>query len=182
MRRLTASLILVSLFVFGGCATYKQDLERAEKHYSANEYEPALALFRVLEDDLDSLTPGDQARYAYLRGMTDFRLSALAVSGSGVADPKKAYRSNARHWLAYAAATEKATPGGLTQEEKTRLDETLNDLNREVYGGGETTDSAPADGSATPAGSSAPAATNGAPVKPAPGAPAGQPSMGGMPR
>lgn len=187
MRRLTASLILVSLFVFGGCATYKQDLERAEKHYAANEYEPALALFRVLEDDLDSLTPGDQARYAYLRGMTDFRLSALAVSGSGAADPKKAYRSNARHWLAYASATEKATPGGLTQEEKTRLDETMNDLNREVYGGGDSVTDPPADGSATPAGSnapasgSAPAGTNGAPVKPAPGAPSGQPSMGGMP-
>ena len=175
MRRLTASLILASLFVFGGCATYKQDLERAEKHYSANEYEPALALFRVLEDDLDSLSPGDQARYAYLRGMTDFRLSALAVSGSGVSDPKKSYRMNARHWLAYAAATEKATPGGLTAEEKTRLDETLNDLNREVYGGAESVDTPPPDGSATPAATSAP----NAPKPPPP--PAGQPSMGGMP-
>src|SRR5262249_38604709 len=103
MRRFAAGFVLASLLVSPGCATYKQDLEREEKHYAENQYEQALALFRVLEADTDSLSPGDQARYAYLRGMTDFRLAALAVSGSGVADPKKAFRSNARHWLAVAA-------------------------------------------------------------------------------
>jgi hypothetical protein len=173
MRRLLATMILASLFALGGCATYKQDLERAEKHYGENHFEQALAVFRVLEEDMDSLTPGDQARYAYLRGMTDFRLSALAVSGSGMADPKKSFRMNARHWLAVAAATEKSTPGGLTQDEKTRLDETLNDLNREVYGGADTAPDASGTAAASAAPSSAPA-----PVKPAGSA---QPSMGGMP-
>lgn len=179
MRRLAATLVLASLFALGGCATYKQDLERAEKHYSENQFEPALALFRVLEEDLDSLSPGDQARYAYLRGMTDFRLAALAVSGSGAADPKKSFRSNSRHWLAIAAATEKATPGGLTADEKTRLDTTLEELNREVYGGAETLP----DASATPDASGAPVAPPAAPAgsaKPV-AAPSGQPSMGAMP-
>ena len=173
MRRLLATTILASLFALGGCATYKQDLERAEKHYGENQFERALAIFRVLEEDMDSLTPGDQARYAYLRGMTDFRLSALAVSGSGMADPKKSFRMNARHWLAVAAATEKSTPGGLTADEKTRLDETLNDLNRDVYGGADTVP----DASGTAAASAAPASAP-APEKPAG---SGQPSMGGMP-
>lgn len=177
MRRLAATLVLASLFALGGCATYKQDLERAEKHYSDNQFEPALALFRVLEDDLDSLSPGDQARYAYLRGMTDFRLAALAVSGSGAADPKKAFRSNARHWLAVAAATEKNTPGGLTPDEKTRLEETLTELNREVYGGADTTP----DSSATPAATAAPDAKPADSAKPAADKPQGQPNMGSMP-
>jgi hypothetical protein len=184
MRRLTATLILASLFALGGCATYKQDLERAEKHYSENKFEEALALFRVLEDDMDSLSAGDQARYAYTRGMADYRLSALAVSGSGMADPKKSFRMNARHWLAVAAATEKTTPGGLTGDEKTRLDETLADLNREVYGGADTAPDASGTPAASGAPSAGPAAGSSPPAKPSSsGSPAvpGQPSMGAMP-
>lgn len=161
MRRTAAALVLVSSFVLGGCATYKQDLERAEKHYTENQFEPALALFRVLEADMDSLSAGDQARYAYLRGMTDFRLSELSSAGSGVNDPRKSFRSNARHWLGIAAATEKVTPGGLKADEKQRLDEKLADLNRDVYGGAE----ALPDASATPAASGAPAAGSAAPAQ-----------------
>lgn len=134
---LAGSIIFASTF---GCATYHDDLVRARAHYDGNQHEKALALFRVLESDIDSLTPGEQAQYAYLRGMTDFRLagSSLAsnVSG-GAADPKKGYRTNARHWLAIAAAIEKETPGGLTADEKTRLEESLTDLNKDVYGGAE---------------------------------------------
>ena len=37
-----------------------------------------------------------------------------------------------------AAAIEKKSPGGLTPEEKQRLQETLDDLNRDVFGAGET--------------------------------------------
>ena len=137
---LAGSVIFVSTF---GCATYHDDLVRARAHYDNNQHEKALAIFRVLEDDVDSLSPGEQAQYAYLRGMTDFRLagSSLAsnVSG-GAADPKKGYRTNARHWLAIAAAIEKETPGGLKPEEKTRLEESLNDLNKDVYGGAEGID------------------------------------------
>ena len=49
----------------------------------ATMYEHALALWRALEADSDSLRPDDQARYAYLRGMTDYRLG---------------FRADSRHW------------------------------------------------------------------------------------
>src|SRR4051812_34843756 len=140
MRRLAFLSLVLAIGAAGvvGCATYKQDLERAQHHYEANQFEPALALFRVLEPDMDSFSPGEQAQYAYLRGMTDFRLASLAQAGSGAADPKVGYRTNARHWLGVAAAIEKVTPGGLSADEKARLDETMVDLNRDVYGGADT--------------------------------------------
>ena len=43
-------------------------------------------------------------------------------------------------WLAVAAAIEKNTPGGLTAEEKKRLEDALADLNKDVYGGIESVD------------------------------------------
>jgi len=70
---------------------------------------------------MDSLSLSEQARYAYLRGMTDFRLN---------------YRADARHWLALAKAIDQEHPGGLSPQFKSRLEESLNDLNREVYGKG----------------------------------------------
>jgi hypothetical protein len=163
MRRLVSSVLLLSALALGaaGCATYAQDLERARRHYETNQYEQALALFRVLEHDMDSYSPAEQAQYAYLRGMTDFRLAGLAPQGTGVADPRKAFRDNARHWLGLAAAIEKETPGGITAEEKQRLTETLNDLNRDVYGGAEALPeggAAPAASAAPPQGAPAPAA------------------------
>ena len=120
-----------------GCATYKQDLNRAQAHYDQNRYEQALALFRVLEADIDSLDAGDRTRYAYLRGMTDYRLASIAPKGSAMADPRASFRANARHWLAVAAAMDKQTPGGITDEEKKRLTDALDELNAEVYGGAE---------------------------------------------
>ncbi len=144
MRRLAA---LVSILAFTGlafgCATYRQDLDRARKHYDENQYEKALALFRVLEPDIDSLSDPEQAQYAYLRGMTDYRLASQQVAANvsgGVVDPRRAFRDNARHWLAIANATEKNTPGGLTPDEKKRLVDALDDLNKDVYGGAESTD------------------------------------------
>lgn len=178
MRCIAAAFVLASLLPLGGCATYKQDLERAEKHYSENRFDSALALFRVLEPDMDSLSAGDQARYSYLRGMTDFRLAALAPPGSGVADPRRMFRINARHWLGVAAAMEKATPGSLTQDERQRMDEILGELNREVYGGAEALadepsgDKKPGEGGAGAPGDAAPGGT-GAPGGAAPGAPGG---------
>lgn len=181
----TASKIaLVGCIVFGsaalGCATYHDDLVRARAHYDANQHEKALALFRVLEPDIDSLSTGEQAQYAYLRGMTDYRLAGSSLTSNvtgGAADPKKAYRTNARHWLAIAAAIEKETPGGLTPEEKTRLTESLDDLNKDVYGGAEAIEDdvkkdekKPADGAATPPADASAAAPPGAPAAP-PGAP-----------
>ncbi|WP_438018325.1 hypothetical protein WMF18_04250 [Sorangium sp. So ce315] len=138
MRRLASCVLLLSSFVFApGCATYTQDLDRARGHYEANRFEQALALFRVLEHDMDSFSTPERARYAYLRGMTDYRLADLAPQGTGVADPRKGYRDNARHWLGLAAAIEKQTPGSISSEQKNRLNETLADLNRDVFGGAE---------------------------------------------
>lgn len=108
-----------------GCATYREDLNRGQRFYEENEYEHSLAIFRVLESDMDSLELEDQARYAYLRGMADYRLS---------------FRQDARHWLAVAKAIEQEHPGGLNPQWKQRLEETLNELNQEVYGGGEHLD------------------------------------------
>jgi hypothetical protein len=151
-----------------GCATYHDDLVRARAHYDGNQFEKALALFRVLEADTDSLSTGEQAQYAYLRGMTDYRLAGSSLAANvtgGAADPKKGYRTNARHWLAVAAAIEKLTPGGLTVDEKARLQEALTDLNKDVYGGADALDEPkkdekkPADGEAPKADAAGPTPT-----------------------
>jgi hypothetical protein len=186
MRRLPYLLPLLVLCVFGAvtCATYKSDLERARGHYQdnqvgqarknyeENQYEKALALLRVLEHDIDSFTPGEQAQYSYLRGMTDYRLSqsprlSQQTQGSAVADPRKDYRSNARHWLGVAAAIEKVTPGGLTPDEKQRMSDVLTDLNKDVYGGAESLPEGDADAGADAAAAAAPEATPSAPAAPA---------------
>jgi hypothetical protein len=62
------------------------------------------------------------------------------------------------------------TPGGITDDEKQRLNETLADLNRDVFGGAEALQeggAAPAPGGTAPAGqpgSTAPAGQPGAPA------------------
>jgi Cys-rich repeat protein len=122
MRSALALLLALSL---AACATYREDLNRGQRLYEENEYERALSIWRVLEDDRDSLSLNDQARYSYLRGMTDYRLG---------------FRSDARHWLALSKATEQEHPGGLSQPWKQRLDEALDDLNKDVFGGGERFD------------------------------------------
>ncbi len=174
------AFVLACSLASAGCATYKNDLDRATKHYEANEFEAALALFRVLEPDMDSFSPGEKAQYAYFRGMTDYRLAGLANPGSGVADPKKSFRDNSRHWLAVAAAIEKQTPGGLMAEQKQRLNDALTDLNHDWYGGAEALPegdkSAPAGGveAPKPEGEAKPAAEPPKPegeAKPAPEAP-----------
>lgn len=117
------------------CATYRDDLSRAQRHYEANEHERALALLRLLDQDLDSLGEADRARYAYLRGMNDFRL------GDG-------YRADARYWLAIASAMESSKPGTLSAEWKSRMDDALAKLNADVHGvaspGPSASDSVPA--------------------------------------
>ncbi len=103
-----------------GCATYRDDLSRGQRLYLDNQYEHALAIWRLLEPDLDSLTYDEQARYAYLRGMTDYRLG---------------FRSDARHWLALAKAIHSRMEhaDSLGDDSKRQLDETLDELNRETY-------------------------------------------------
>jgi hypothetical protein len=113
------------LLASAGCATYREDLYRGQRLYEENQYERALAIWRVLEDDTDSLSFNEQARYAYMRGMTDYRLG---------------FRADSRHWLAIAKAIDQEHSGGLSPEWKQRLDESLEDLNRDVYGGAERFD------------------------------------------
>jgi hypothetical protein len=115
-----SALTFVLGLLLAACATYREDLNRSQRFYEENEYERALAVLRALEHDRDSLSLNDQARYAYLRGMTDYRLG---------------FRADARHWLALAKATEQEHPGGLSQPWKQRLEDALNDLNRDVFGG-----------------------------------------------
>ncbi len=113
---LSALLVAASLTA---CATYREELNRGQRMYEENRYENALAIWRLLDDDSDSLSPSDQARYAYFRGMTDYRLG---------------FRADARHWLAIAKAREDAQPGRLRADWKGRLDQSLSDLNQEAYG------------------------------------------------
>ncbi len=136
MRRIFATLVCVTVLSGFGCATSLNDLNRAEKHYQANEHERALALFRAIESDMDSLSYADRTRYAYLRGINDYRLSGKHDDDSSVSDIDKAYRAHARHWLAIARALEREKAGGLAPEWKTTLDEALRDLNQDVYGVG----------------------------------------------
>jgi hypothetical protein len=147
MRRV---LLLALLGI--ACSTYREDLNRGQRLYEENQYDHALAIWRLLEEDVDSLSMNDQARYAYLRGMTDYRLG---------------YRPYARYWLGIARSIEKEHPGGLNQEWRDRLAKSLEDLDNDVYGGAERFDKnattfversneAPADG-----GTPAPAAPSG---------------------
>jgi hypothetical protein len=143
MRRILASCaVFATTISLYACATYSQDLNRGHRHFAANEYEHALAIWRAMEPDIDSLSAQDRARYSYLRGMTDYRLS---------------FRNDARHWLALARAYEQATPGGLEDPWKERMKEALKDLDNDVLGTGESTPT----GDATTA--SAPPAIPGAP-------------------
>jgi len=116
-------LVLQLLIALGlcplACATYREDLNRGQRMYEANQYEHALAIWRVLEEDSDSLSPSDRARYAYLRGMTDYRLGL---------------RADARYWLSLAKATDQAQAGSLSPAWHERLEESLADLNQDVYG------------------------------------------------
>ena len=116
IMRLAGSFLAVLLVA---CVTYREDLNRGQRLYDESQYERALAIFRVLEGDQDSLSPPDRARYFYLRGMTDYRLG---------------FRRDARHWLALARATDHQYPGGLAPEWHERLERYLGELNREVYG------------------------------------------------
>ncbi|MGC4090015.1 MAG: hypothetical protein QM756_19425 [Polyangiaceae bacterium] len=153
--RAQALRLLFVLASFVGCATYREDLNRGQRLYEENQYEHALAIWRALEHDTDSLSYEDQARYSYLRGMTDYRLG---------------FRPDARHWLALAKATEQEHPGGLGPEWQERLAKSLDELNKEVYGGAKGGEEAVPAGSAAPpaasADSAAPAAAPPAPATP----------------
>jgi hypothetical protein len=119
MIALTSSLLLTP-FV-GGCATYHDDLVRAEHAYEDNQHEQALAIFRMLENDTGHFDTSEKARYFYLRGMTDYRIG---------------YKADARHWLLLANAVETQTPGTLPDDWKQRMTEAVAALNTSVYDDG----------------------------------------------
>lgn len=115
----------VGLMLLSGCQNYGDQLARGQGYYEQNQYEAALAVWRNLEPDQDSLSRPEVVRYAYLRGMTDYRLG---------------YKSDARYWLGLSKAAlnhvqgEEGEPAALQPDEMKRLDETLTELNNEAYG------------------------------------------------
>lgn len=96
-----------------GCAGSSDAIARGQRYYEDNQYERALAIWRDLERRDASFPPGERVRYAYLRGMTDYRLG---------------YREDARHWLAIAKANRDRAPGSLEPSWNERLDAALSDL------------------------------------------------------
>jgi hypothetical protein len=160
--------VLVLSLLLSACQTYRNDLNRGQRYYEENQYAQALAVWRALELDVDSLSEAEQARYAYFRGMTDYRLARV----EGANDDR--FDQHARYWLGIASAIETDHPGGLKEHEKTRLQETLTELNNKVYG----LDSSFVPGSEAPA-ETAPAAAAPEEQSNAPAAPAGPAQSGG---
>jgi hypothetical protein len=169
-------VLLLGASSLGGCQTYRDDLNRAQRYYEDNQYAHALALFRALERDTDSLSVHEQARYAYFRGMTDYRLARV----EGGSDER--FDRHARYWLGIAGAIEKDHPGGLQEHEKKRLDETLGELNANAFGTSSRFEgsASTAEEASTPPGTSLsgeaiPAAPSPATPAPAPTSPAARP-------
>jgi len=124
MRSLVVGLAVVSastLAGLAGCATYEEDVARSQRAFDASEHERALAILRALEPDMGRLGTSDRAHYAYLRGMTDYRIG---------------YRIDARHWLGMASAIEQQTPGSIPPDSVKRLNDALREMNEAVYTSG----------------------------------------------
>jgi hypothetical protein len=115
-----AVLVLPLSIALVGCATYEQELARAEEHFAHDEHEKSLATLRALEPDWTSFGIKERARYCYLRGMTDYRVG---------------FKADARHWLAVAAQIERESPGALAPSEKQVVDDKLGELNQVVWAG-----------------------------------------------
>ncbi len=111
-------LSVLTLASQGGCSTYRDQLVRAQRTFEQNEHERTLGLLRALELDSTRLTVPEQAQYAYLRGMTDYRIG---------------HRADARHWLSIAKAHDDASTGTLPADWKARTNEALDELNNVVY-------------------------------------------------
>jgi hypothetical protein len=121
MRHVAAALVIASSLGSAACATYSDDLVRAQRAFEGSEDERALAIFRILEPDTARLSDGERAHYAYLRGMTDFRMG---------------YSAEARHWLSLAASMEQKLPGSLPPDWAKHLADSLKELNESVYTAG----------------------------------------------
>jgi len=119
MKALAFALVSCAVLALAACSNYADMLRRGQGYYERNEYERALAVWRHLEDDRDSLGPGGRVRYYYFRGMTDFRLG---------------YEADARYWLGLAQASRSGARDALSEDEGKRLDETLAGLSKKVFG------------------------------------------------
>lgn len=113
-----ARSLLPLVLLVAGCATYQDELQRGQKAFESNSYERALAHFRPLARELDHLAPQERAQYAYLRGMTDYRVG---------------YRADARYWLGLAQAIDEKAPGALPEAWKSKLTPLLATMSEEVY-------------------------------------------------
>lgn len=119
------SVLGVVCLLLAGCQNYRDQLARGQGYYEQNQYEAALAVFRNLEQEQSALSHPEVVRYCYLRGMTDFRLG---------------YKADARYWLGLSMAALNRVQAGegeaaaLQADEVKRLDETLAELNNEVFG------------------------------------------------
>jgi hypothetical protein len=118
--RHAAALLIVAL---AGCATYVQDLDRAQRHYQANEFAKALAVLRLLGEDEEALGEADRVRFAYLRGMTDYRLASLTSAANRT--QSASFRSCARDWLRLAVSGMKTYPQALSANEQARAMQAL---------------------------------------------------------
>jgi hypothetical protein len=115
-----AAVVLLSLLA-ASCMTYRDQLARGQRAFELDDHDRTLAILRDLEPDVHRLTLPEQAQYAYLRGITDYRIG---------------YKSDARHWLAIAKAHEDTSPGLLPADWKARTNEALEELNEVVYSAG----------------------------------------------
>lgn len=120
MRCRFLALLLITLSV-EGCSTYRDALLRGQRALEEGDHDRALAIFRTLEQDAQRLPVAGRAQYAYLRGMTDYRIG---------------YQAEARHWLALGAAIEHENPGCLPPDWTRRLAESMSELSSKVYTGG----------------------------------------------
>lgn len=111
--------LAIGVACLGACQNHKDQLARSQGYYEQNQYELSLAVLRNLESDQDSLDASERARYCYLRGMTDYRLE---------------YRSDARYWLGLSRAAAARAPGSLGEDELSRLDKALAELNAILHG------------------------------------------------
>ncbi len=101
-----------------GCTTYRDQLVRSQASFEQNEQERTIGLLRALEPNMTKLSRPEQAQYAYLRGMSDYRIG---------------YRLDARHWLAIARTYDETSPGILPADWKARMTDALDELNTVVY-------------------------------------------------
>src|SRR4051812_26539699 len=123
MRSVRLPLLVAAALAVVACNSYADALARGQRAFEGNEHDRALAIFRGLEPDLGRLSLNDRAHYAYLRGMTDYRIG---------------YKAEARHWLMLAAATERQVPGALPDDWARRTTDSLQTLNESVYKNGIT--------------------------------------------